>query len=230
MRCVVSSTAPLAALAAVVALAPAARAQDDVPAEVWASPPFDAPPPPAPVARPRLSVAVGMGGTFDAVGFRNGTEAVPAFFATAGVGDGLTGLDVGVLASSAEGRFRTDNPVDRLALDAFGVVRPAARFRPDDNRYRLRVLRALAAELGLGLERDGRSMSSGSRFFLHTGARAELPLTPFASGQPGELRLRVAVRRAIGLYTPTVRLPGANGVTQVGDTAAELYVALLLVF
>jgi hypothetical protein len=178
--------------------------------------------------RPRFSLAAGMGATFDSAGLAGGTHAIPAFFAVGGFGDGLGGFDLGSFASSASGRFHgDDNPVDRLALDAFGVIRPAARLAPGDRRYRLRVLRTLAGELGLGLERDGRVTGSGSRFELHTGARVELPLT--RAGEPSELRLRFAVRRAVGLYTPKLYGASATDVTSVGDTT-EVYAALAVVF
>jgi hypothetical protein len=200
----------------------AAPPQPEV-AEVAALPSFERPP------RPRLSLAVGMGATFDSVGFTDGTHAIPSFFATGGFGDGLLGLDLQAFASSASGRFpATEAPVDRLALDVFGVVRPAARFRRGDTRYAIRVLHTVAVELGLGLERDGRAMGSGSRFVVHTGARFDLPLT--GAGEASELRLRFGVRRALGLYTPQL----ANGssaadITFVGDST-ELYSALVLVF
>ncbi len=186
-----------------------------------------------PVVRPRLSLAAGMGATFDAAGFPGGTHAIPAFFAVGGFGDGLGGFDLGAFASSASGRFQvdasgvSDNPVDRLALDAFGVVRPAARLARGDDRYRMRVLRTAAAELGLGVEREGRATGSGSRLALHTGARVELPLT--RAGEASELRLRLAVRRAIGLYTPEVAGATPVDVTKVGDTT-EVYAALAVVF
>ncbi len=187
-----------------------------------------------PVARPRLSLAVGMGATFDAAGFPGGTHAIPAFFAVGGFGDGLGGFDLGAFASSASGRFHgadangvSDNPVDRLALDAFGVIRPAARLAGGDDRYRMRVLRTVAGELGLGVERDGRAAGSGSRFALHTGARVELPLT--RAGEASELRLRLAARRAVGLYTPKLYGATATDVTSVGDTT-EVYAALAVVF
>jgi hypothetical protein len=179
-------------------------------------------------ARPRMSLAVGMGSTFDAVGFGGGTHAIPAFFATGGFGDGLVGVDFEAFASSAVGRFRNDNPVDRLALDAFGVVRPAAPLRPDDRRYRMRVLRTAALELGLGFERDGRTTESGSRFTAHVGARVELPLT--SVGAPSELRLRLAASRNLGLYTPRLSGATAGTVTEVEDTAGELFAALVAVF
>lgn len=184
----------------------------------------------APVARPRFSLAVGMGASLDASGFTNGAHAIPAFFGVGGFGDGLLGVDLGAFSSAASGRFHSgdDGPVDRLALDAFAVVRPAARVRPDDGRYSLRVLRTLAAEVGLGFERDGHTLNAGTRFQIHTGARVELPLT--AADRASELRLRLAMRRAVGLYTPQVSGGmGVNAITAVGDST-ELYAALAVVF
>lgn len=181
-----------------------------------------------PPARPRLSLAIGIGATRDPVGFANGGHFIPAFFGVGGFGDGLIGFDLGAFSSAASGRFPTsDSPVDRLALDAFGVLRPAARLRPGDQRYRMRVLRTLGVELGLGFERDGQVVISGSRWVIHTGARIEFPLT---TGQAGELRLRLAVRRAFGLYTPELSPPsGSTGTISVGDST-ELYGALAVVF
>jgi hypothetical protein len=179
----------------------------------------------APLPRPRLSLAVGMGATLDPTGFSDGGHFIPAFFGVGDVGDGSLGFSMGALSSAASGRFpAADSPVDRLALDAFGVLRPAARLRPGDQRYRLRVLRTAGVELGLGFERDGQVVVSGSRWVIHTGARIEFPLT---SGQASELRLRLAVRRAFGLYTP--ELLGSNGTISVGDST-ELYAALAVVF
>jgi len=226
-----------AAALAVLALgwAAAGRAQ----AQIGVSPPLSTGPvpaveeqglPPEPVARPRLSLAVGMGASLDASGFTNGAHAIPAFFGVGGFGDGLLGVDLGAFSSAASGRFHSgdDAPVDRLALDGFAVVRPAARVRPDDPRYQLRVLRTLAAEVGVGFERDGHTLAAGTRFQIHTGARVELPLT--AADRPSELRLRLAVRHAVGLYTPEVSGgQGANTVTRVGDST-ELYAALAVVF
>jgi hypothetical protein len=171
---------------------------------------------------------VGFGATRDPVGFRDGGHFIPAFFGVGGVGDGLVGFDLGAFSSAASGRFpTTDSPVDRLALDAFGVFRPAVGLHSADQRYRMRVLRTLGVELGLGFERDGQVVISGSRWVIHTGARIELPLT---SGQSGELRLRLALRRAFGLYTPELSTPsGSNGTISVGDST-ELYVALAVVF
>ncbi len=92
----------------------------------------------------------------------------------------------------------------------------------------MRVLHTLGAEVGLGFERDGRTDGSGTRFQIHTGARLELPLTP--AGHPSELRLRLAFRRAVGLYTPVLAGgSSAGGVTRVGDST-EIYAALATVF
>jgi hypothetical protein len=182
-----------------------------------------------PVARPRLSAAVGFGSSFDAVGFDDGnTRAIPAFFSELGIGDGPFGLNLLAFASEAAGRHENQNPVDRLAVDLYGVIRPGAWYRPDDRRYPLRVLHGLGAELGLGFERDGRSAISGTRFLVHTGARVDLPLTP--AHEPTELRLRLAVRRGIGLYTPRLSGGRVPGVLEVDDSAVELYAALVVVF
>jgi hypothetical protein len=182
-----------------------------------------------PVRRPRLSAAIGMGSSFDAVGFDDkSVRAIPTFVSVLGIGDGGFGFDLGAYAAEAAGRHGNQNPVDRLALDAFGVIRPGSWYRPADVNYQLRVLRGLGAELGLGFERDGRSAVSGTRFVLHVGARADFPLTP--ASEPTELRLRIAVRRAIGLYTPKLYGTTVSDVTSVSDSAAELYAALVVVF
>jgi len=189
--------------------------------------------PAPPVARPRLSAAVGMGRSFDSVGFTDGVHPVTSFFTVLGIGDGLLGLDLSAFASSAGREERmTDSPIDRLAVDLFGVVRVAAWYRPDDRSFQMRVLHALAAELGLGFERDGHSAAgkpvSGTRFLIHTGARADLPLSPITEST--ELRLRLAVRRGIGLYTPKLYGNSRSDYTSVTDSAAEVYAALVVVF
>src|SRR5262245_44594841 len=79
--------------------------------------------PAPPAARPRLSAAVGMGSSFDSVGFKDGVHPVTSFFTVLGIGDGLLGLDLSAFASSATREERmTDSPIDRLAVDLFGVV------------------------------------------------------------------------------------------------------------
>ena len=185
--------------------------------------------PVAPAPRPRFSAAIGFGWSFDSAGFSPAkTQDVPSMFATGGVGaDWPVGVELVAFASSAVGRYRVTDavdakaPVDRLALDATAVLRPLAwSFTVADERYGARLLRAFGVELGLGLERDSTTMSAGSRFGLHLGARVEVPLTP-----PGgsELHLRFAVRRFEGLYTPVV------GDVDVGDTV-EIFAALVTIF
>jgi hypothetical protein len=182
-----------------------------------------------PIARPRLSGAVGMGSSFDSVGFSGGTEAVPTFVGVLGIGDGLLGLDLGTFATSAtRAQRQADSPVDRVAVDLYGVVRPGALHRRDDRSFEMRVLHSLAAELGLGLERAGRSNISGTRFLIHLGATVDVPLTP--ASEATELRLRLGVRRNVGLYTPKLYGNTTSDVTDVVDTAAEVYAALAVVF
>jgi hypothetical protein len=179
--------------------------------------------PAAALPRPRLTVAIGPGMTFESAGL-SGTHAVPAFFATGGFGaDWRVGGELAVFASSALGRFKApDDPVDRLAASGIAVVRPLAwALAADDARYAARLLRATGLEVGLGLERDATSLRSGSRWGLHLGGRVEVPLGP--AGQASELRLRLGARRMQGFYTPTVAM------TEVGNTL-ELYTALVTVF
>jgi len=189
--------------------------------------------PPPQVARPRLSAAIGMGSSFDSVGFRDGVHPIPSFFTVLGIGDGLLGLDLSAFASSASREERMmDSPIDRLAVDLFGVLRPGMRYRPDDRSFQMRVLHALAVELGLGFERDGHSAAgkpvSGTRFLIHTGARVDVPISPISEAT--ELRLRLAVRRAFGLYTPKLYGSSISDYTRVNDSAAEVYAALVVVF
>jgi hypothetical protein len=172
-------------------------------------------------ARPRMSAAIGMGVSLDDTGLSE-TKAIPSFFATGGVGvDWPVGFDLQAFASAAQGRY-DGTPVDRLALDAVGVVRPFAwSVAAADGRYRARLVRATGVELGLGLERDGTPMRAGSRFGLHTGVRFEIPL-----GLPGyasELRVRLAARYFVGFYTPRV------ATVEVGNSV-ELCSALVSVF
>jgi hypothetical protein len=173
-------------------------------------------------ARPRMSAAVGMGVSLDDTGLPE-TKAIPSFFATGGVGvDWPVGFDLEAFASAAQGRYDVGTAIDRLALDAVGVVRPLAwAIGPDDDRYAARFLRATGVELGLGLERDGTTMRAGSRYGLHTGARLEIPLG--LSGYGSELRLRLATRYLVGFFTPRVQS------VDVGNSL-ELYAALVTVF
>ncbi|HEY2899039.1 MAG TPA: hypothetical protein VGL59_00580 [Polyangia bacterium] len=225
--------------------APAAAAPATAPAEpttptplvVPQAPPTPpvAPPPapetttaaaPPPVERPRLSLALGMGVSFDSTGLSpQRTAAVPSFFAVGGFGDGFVGIDFGVFASTASGRFRSpDAPVDRLAVDAMLVLRPLCHgVGPDETAWGLRLLRTLGGELGVGYERDGRGVSAEQRIGPRVGGRIELPLT--SAADPSQLRLRLAVRR---LFAGTKDTNAAD--VPVSDTALEVYGALAVVF
>jgi hypothetical protein len=180
---------------------------------------------PAAPPRPRLNAAIGAGVSFDDSGFSPSRyQAVPAMFATGGVGaDWPVGGELSIFASSAVGRFRSpDMPVDRLAIALVGVVRPLAwKIAVDDSRFAARLLRASGVELGPGLERDGTTLRSGSRFGLHAGLRLEIPLA--RAGQRTELRVRLAARYLRGFYTPRVAM------TDVGDSI-ETYAAIVSVF
>jgi hypothetical protein len=217
-------------------------------------PPVVAAPPPAPVEpsedeppardRPRLEVAIGYGGSIDGTGLAHtGTTVLPAFFAMAGFGDGLVGFDVGVFSNNATGRFQApDIPVDRIGLDAMLAVRPWVRHRPRDTshhrhdtgyrppaaEYGLRVLRTLAADVGFGVERLSRisgGPQAAERVGLRVGGHVDLPLLPAANAARSDLRLRLGVRRLIGISTATF----PNGGT-ASDTRAELFSALVVVF
>ena len=155
-----------------------------------------------------------MGSSFDSVGFSGG-DARPSrrSWACWGSATGCSGLDLGAFATSAtRAQRQADSPVDRLARGPFGVVRPGALHRRDDRSFGMRVLHSLAAELGLGLERAGRSNISGTRFLIHAGATVDVPLTP--ASEATELRLRLGVRRNIGLYTPKLYGSTASDVTE----------------
>ncbi len=185
----------------------------------------ETPPAPPPPSRPRLSVAVGLGTSFESAGLSPArTALVPAFFATGGVGvDWPVGVEALAFASSSSGRFKSpDTPVDRLALSLIGVVRPCLwSFAPGDERYFTRVARTLGLELGLGLEREGTTVRAGSRLGFQAGARVEFPLSPNPATK--ELRVRLAARHLQGFYVPRV------GTVDVGD-GFELYAALVSVF
>ena len=98
----------------------------------------------------------------------------------------------------------------------------------DDRSFGMRVLHSLAAELGFGLERAGRSDVSGTRFLIHLGATVDVPLSPRARRPScgcgwGSGGTSVSTRPK--LYGNTT-----SDVTDVVDTAAEVYAALAVVF
>jgi hypothetical protein len=223
------------ALVAGVVISARARAQNSTgdpttgliePPAVSSLPPGPTPTGPA-ASRPPIEVSVGMGASIDDAGLRAaGLSAIPSFYATGGFGQGTFGFDLGVFVNSATGRYRTPNlPVDRLGVDAMLVIRPFADFLPG-NSYDRRVLRTVALDAGLGYERDSR-ISRGpedvSRVGARVGIHADLPLTP--ARERSELRLRLTVRRFVGLTSPTF----AEG-DPVPDTRFELFGSLVVVF
>lgn len=175
--------------------------------------------------RPKISVAVGVGASFERSGLAPArTDTVPTFFAVGGFGDGILGIDLGLTATTASGRFRApDAPVDRLGADAMLVVRPWAIWSADMETlsFSRSLLRTIAAEAGLGYEHDSRGGRAGGRTGARLGARVDVPLFP---RDPSQLRLRFAVRRFIGFYVPQV------DATEVKDTGLEAYGALAVSF
>jgi hypothetical protein len=232
------AAASLALVAAVVVVSAPARAQNSNgdPLTGVIEPPAVSSLPPRPsgpttmgpaASRPPIEVSVGMGASIDDAGLRAARlSAIPSFYATGGFGQGTFGFDLGVFVNSATGRYRTPNlPVDRLGVDAMLVIRPFADFL-FGNSYDRRVLRTLALDVGLGYERDSR-ISRGpedvSRVGARVGVHADLPLTP--ARERSELRLRLTVRRFVGLTSPTF----AEG-DPVPDTRFELFGSLVVVF
>jgi hypothetical protein len=224
-------------MAATTIVAPAGSARADDTASASATAPSPEPPAAPVVWRPKLEIALGMGASFDGSGLgAAGVSAIPAFFAMGGFGDGWVGFDFGVFANSAIGRFRAPaTPIDRLGLDGMLVLRPAARLRVDDARYRMRVLRSAALDVGMGFERASRIVrgpETADRIGFRVGAHVDIPLTaaarpgPVASGtSAGELRLRLGVRRLIGAQASA--FPGGDG---AADTRGEVFAALAAVF
>jgi len=175
--------------------------------------------------RPKISVAVGMGASFERSGLAPArTDTVPTFFAVGGFGDGIFGVDLGLTVTTASGRFRApDAPVDRLGVDAMLVVRPwAASFETLETlSFSQSVRRTIAAEAGLGYEHDSRGLRAGGRMGARLGARVDVPLYP---RDPSQLRLRFAVRRFVGFYVPEV------DATEVQDTGLDAYAGLAVSF
>jgi hypothetical protein len=182
-------------------------------------------------SRPRIELAVGMGASVDGGGpTKAPAVAVPSFFVMGGFGSGTLGFDLTVFANSANGRYREPDfiPVDRLGLQGIVVVRLAAEARPDDQRYRMRVARTLAIDLGVGVERASRLArvpETVNRLGTLIGLHADIPLTPSTSANASELRLRLAVRRFFG--ASQVAFPDGE---VVSNTSGELFAALAAVF
>lgn len=180
-------------------------------------------------ARPRIEVAVGVGASLDDGGRKDSPGAVvPSFFVMGGFGGGLVGVDLGVFANSANGRYHDPSvmPVDRLGIHAIMVVRPLAELWPADWRYGMRIARTMAIDLGLGVERASRlarAAETVNRIGSLLGLHIDVPLTPRTTSR--ELRLRLAVRRFYG--ASRAAFPDGEPVI---DTRGEVFAALAAVF
>jgi hypothetical protein len=179
--------------------------------------------------RPRMELAVGVGASLDDGGFDQAQgAAVPSFFVMGGFGGGTVGVDLGVFASSAAGRYHEPSvlPVDRLGVQGILVVRPLAELWPADWRYGMRVVRLMAVDVGLGVERASRFVRASetvNRIGSLIGLHFDLPLTPLGSSR--ELRLRLALRRFYG--ASRVTFPDGEPVI---NTRGEIFAALAAVF
>jgi hypothetical protein len=167
-------------------------------------------------SRPRFQVAIGLGLSVDrAAAHPDG--GLPAFFFSAGLGDGIAGLELRSFANGA-----TQQQVIRLSFDLVGVLRPLALAFPAPSSYGARVLRSVGVGVGPGLEIATYNRRTDRRTGLVTGAQLDLPF-----GGPGgasEVRLRLGFRRFLG-----GKITFDQG-HQVGDTVVEVYGQLAFVF
>jgi hypothetical protein len=167
------------------------------------------------LTRPRVELAVGMGGSIDrAAPNPYPDRPVPSFFFTAGVGAGLLGLDLRSFANGA-----TKLQVTRLSFELVLVARPLVLLL-DESHYVGRVARSAALELGPASERVSQDVKSDWRPGLVVGGHLDLPIGPAARK---ELRVRLGVRRMFGTT-------GTVGGLRVSDTTLELYGQLAFVF
>ena len=200
--------------------------------DAWETPPSSAgtepptaaaemPDAPALATRPRLSAAVAMGASLDVDSSPIGKAFVaPAFAGELGFGDGPWGFDLRLLSSQASGRT-ADAPPDRLAVDVMLAIRPWAARRRVDMRWVARLARSATVDVGLAGERLSAGPVHAYRAGLVLGARLDFPLTG-ASAEPGELRLRLGVRRMLAGE-------GTVGTTRSRDSS-EALAGLVVIF
>jgi hypothetical protein len=167
------------------------------------------------LTRPRLEVAVGMGGSIDRAAPNPHPERpVASFFFDAGLGAGLLGVNLRSFANGA-----TKLQVTRLSFELLLATRPLVLLASDAS-YLGRVARSAALELGPATERVSQDVEAAWRAGLVVGAHADLPIGPAARK---ELHVRLGARRMLG----TVATVGG---LRVADTTVELYVQLAFVF
>jgi hypothetical protein len=168
-----------------------------------------------PIARPKFEVAIGMGTSFDGNAPNRPDNPITSFFFTAGLGDGLFGLDLRSFANGA-----SNVQVTRISVEIAGLVRPFALLESVPG-YGGRVLRALAIHAGPAYERVSLGMAAEPRFGAAVGADVDLPLGE--AGLYKGVHVRIGVRRMLG---EVVKLDDLA----VHDSSAEVYGQLAFVF
>jgi hypothetical protein len=168
--------------------------------------------------RPRFEVAVGMGISIDRDAPNPEPDTpVPAYFFTAGLGDGLLGLQLRSFANAGDKR-----QVVRISGELLGVARPLVPVVGERRGYGYSVMRTLAVELGPAIERVGIDVEARWRAGAVVGAHFDLPVAPTGSATQ-QLRVRLGVRR---LFATSATIAGYP----VEDTSLEAYGQLAFVF
>jgi hypothetical protein len=166
--------------------------------------------------RPRFSVAIGLGASVDhTAGNPHPDRPQPAFFFSAGLGDGLFGLDLRSFGNGA-----TKVQVTRVSLEAVLALRPFALLPPRED-YLTRVVHTVSLDVGPCLERVAKDVKSDWRSGAVVGAHVDLPLGYADAAK--ELRVRLGLR---SMYGTTATLTGMP----VTDSDVELYGQLAFVF
>lgn len=166
--------------------------------------------------RPRFSLAVGLGASIDhTAGNPRPDQPQPAFFFTAGLGDGLFGLDLRSFGNGA-----TKVQVTRVSLEAVLALRPFALLAPRVD-YPTRVVRTLSLDVGPCLERVAKDVKSAWRSGPVIGTHVDLPLGYADAAK--ELRVRLGLRHLSASTATLTSMPVTN-------SDLELYGQLAFVF
>jgi hypothetical protein len=167
--------------------------------------------------RPKFDVALGLGASIDRDAPNPHPDVpVSSFFFSAGLGDGLFGLDLRTFANGA-----TKVQVTRLSFDLVGVIRPLEPLSRDRVGYLFRVARTASVDVGPASERVSLDVNAAWRLGALVGAHVDLPIGHADATK--ELRVRLGLRRMFGTQT------SLTGIS-VSDTALELYGQLAFVF
>ena len=167
--------------------------------------------------RPRFQVAVGMGASIDRAP-PNPTPGrpLPAFFFSAGLGDGFWGADVRSFGNGA-----SQSQVSRLSLEIVAAVRPLVLVVGAREGYLFRVARSLSVTVGPAYEHVSQRFNADGRLGAVLGAHVDLPIG-YATARK-ELRVRLGARRMFGAHGQLKEL-------RVGDSTLELAAQLAFVF